>query len=103
MSEQDWKAEARRLLDEALGANDNAAGRGDGVARQRRTLLDRLHGYLVAQGAPVEAAFRAEVRRLFGAQSLDALDDGQLAELLSRFETVLRMARMLAATPDRTA
>lgn len=101
MGEPDWKAEARRLLDEAWGVNDNAVEPGDGRARQRRTLLDRLHGYLVAQGAPIEAAFRGELNRLYGAASLDALNDHQLAELLSRLDGMLRMARVLAATPDR--
>jgi|GEM_PF-4247221 hypothetical protein len=96
MDDRDWAAEARRLLDEAAGANDNGADAA--YLRQRRTLLDRLHGYLVAQGAPVEAAFRSEIRRLFGRDSLDAMDDGQLAELLSRFDQTMRMARLVAAT-----
>lgn len=95
--ERDWLAEARRLLNEATGVNDNGAD--STYLRQRRTLLDRLDGYLVAQGRPVEAAFRSEVCRIYRRESLGALDDSQLAELFSRFDKMMRMARLLAATP----
>lgn len=101
MAERNWLAEARQLLSEAAGTNDNAPVP-DAYAQQRRTFLDRLQGYLVAQGVDVEAAFRAEVQRIYGKPSLDVMDDRQLAEVLSRFDHLLRMARVLAATPVRS-
>ncbi|MBC7954224.1 MAG: hypothetical protein H7Z12_20710 [Rhodospirillaceae bacterium] len=100
MDDRDWLAEARQLLSEAAGTNDNAPV-ADAYAQQRRTFLDRLQGYLVAQGEPVEAAFRAEVQRLYGKPSLEFMDDRQLRAVLSRFNHLLRMARVLAATPVR--
>ncbi|MBC7908373.1 MAG: hypothetical protein H7Y60_16720 [Rhodospirillaceae bacterium] len=104
MNDRDWLAEARQLLSEAVGTNDNAPTVGlnsAAYAQQRRTFLDRLQGYLLAQGEPVEAAFRAEVSRAFGKPSLEVMDDRQLAEMLTRFDKYMRMARVLATTPSR--
>lgn len=125
MAGEDWKAEARRLLADAVGNNDNrtpeltssrpkASAHFHGPATlddlanddcapgiQRRVLQARLQGWLMAEGAAVAAAFAEEVERAYGVRGLDHLDDGQLADLLGRFDRLIRIARMLAVTPRR--
>lgn len=123
MGGKDWTAEARRLLASAAGTNDNRshapiaptfifqapvtvlnltvpAGFDEtSPEAQRRTLIHRLDGALAAEGEKVAEAFRGELRRAFGQDSVDALPDGQLAELVSGFNTMMRFARLLAGAP----
>jgi hypothetical protein len=130
MVAKDWKAEAQRLLAAAVGTNDNAinlcgdkhgsttfvfqapvtvlsvtmAGEAcdsSNLAQQRQTLIDRLQGFLASEGERVEEAFRDELRRAFGRDSVADMDDAQLKYLLIRFNEVMRIARMLAVTPKR--
>lgn len=125
MAGEDWKAEARRLLADAVGNNDNrhpgpnspqskadAHFADPGVpgdlanddctpGLQRRVLQARLQGWLLAEGTAVAAAFGEEVERSYGVRELDRLDDAQLADLLGRFDRLIRIARMLAVTPKR--
>lgn len=103
MADRDWVAEARDLLAQAVGTNDNAPVTAeDAYDQQRRRFLDRLHGYLAAQEEGVAVAFGDELRRLFGTDRPEALDRRQLADLLSGFHKLMRAARLLAATPAGT-
>ncbi|MGE5514603.1 MAG: hypothetical protein ACM31D_02155 [Bacteroidota bacterium] len=70
-------------------------------ALQRQVLQARLNGQVQAEGVPVAAAFQEELGRCYGTGSLDRLTDAQLADLLGRFERMIRIARMLAVTPKR--
>lgn len=98
MADRDWVAEARDLLAQAVGTNDNAPPPGNSYDQQRRRLLDRLHGYLAAQDDGVAAAFGDELLRLFGTDRPEALDQRQLAHMLAGFDKLMRAARLLAAT-----
>lgn len=103
MADRDWVAEARDLLAQAVGTNDNAPVTADDpYDHQRRRFLDRLHGYLAAQDDGVAAAFGDELHRLFGTDRPEALDRHQLAEMLAGFDRLMRAARLLAATPAGT-
>ena len=118
----DWADEARRLLASAAGTNDNK-GRPQASPTiifqapvtvlnltvessaspeaQRHTLIHRLEDALSGEGDKVWEAFRGELRRAFGKDSVAALPDGQLADLVVSFNTMLRFARLLAGTPQR--
>lgn len=123
MGGKDWKAEAQRLLAEALGNNDNGLlplprpepgmhfygpvtmvnviNDGPVPGAQRQVLQARLTGQVQAEGLPVAAAFQEELGRVYGTSSIDRLTDTQLGDLLGRFERMIRIARLLAVTPKR--
>lgn len=118
MGGKDWTAEARRLLASAAGSNDNRQQSRDvstiifqapitvlnltmesSCGAQRKTLLHRLEGVLAGEGEKVEEAFRGELKRAFGTESVADLNDGQLASLVSGINTMLRFARLLSGAP----
>ncbi|MCR6632950.1 MAG: hypothetical protein NVV74_24500 [Magnetospirillum sp.] len=117
----DWKMEARRLLAQMGGNNDNAQKEaspsgihfhgpvtvnvaiGDGLDAtiQRLTLQARLQGYLAAEGDAVAKAFREELEHAYGRNGVDTLTNSELVDLMANINKLLRAARMLAATPKR--
>lgn len=118
MGGKDWTAEARRLLASAAGSNDNRQisqvaptiifqapvtvlnlTMESGMDAQRKTLIHRLEGLLAGEGEKVEEAFRGELKRAFGTDAVADLQDTQLADLVSGFNTMLRFARLLSGTP----
>ena len=118
MGGEDWKAEARRLLDAAQGANDNSGGKagtnfhfhgpvtlnfhGDcSAANQRRILQDRLNGFLLAEGDNTTAAFQEELSRLYRKTDVDQFSNQELADLVANFTKLIRLARVLGTTPKR--
>lgn len=124
MGGKDWKAEARRLLEGAVGGNDNAPEaalqQGAGIhfhgpvtvnlmgecpqpsaGTQRRALQDRLKGFLQAEGTRTAAAFREELQRTYRKADVDELTNPELADLLANFQKLIRLARLLGATAKR--
>lgn len=117
--ERDWKAEARRLLSGAMGENDNtprnAADGGihfhgpvtmvnlfaDCADTQGRIIRKRIKSRLDAEGKPTASAFSEELSRAYGKPSVDEMTDTELTDLLSQFDRLVRIARVLAVTPRR--
>lgn len=118
---RDWKLEARRLLADVTGANDDApraapqerplivfqapvtvnvsVGHDRSAPEAQRAILqDRLSGFLAAEGPAFEEAFIGEVRRQFGKGHLADLDIQELGRLLAGFTSICQAARLLAAT-----
>lgn len=118
--DEDALAEARRILQEAVGANDNGCEPAAGTPavfhgpvtvnvtivtgvpeaeRQRVALIERVRGFVAAEGEGVATAFRELVVREFAVPSFDTLTGAQLNQLLGGFNKLLRAARLLSATP----
>lgn len=114
-----WKQEARRLLAEAAGTNDNRAkGGGDVVFHapvtvnvfsdgalsdqmQRLVLVERLRGFMAAEANGVAEAFAEQLQHAFGKTSVDDLDTTQLQQLLAEFAKLIKAARIFAAGNKR--